>query len=138
MTTNVALITDSLRLLGVISELETPSANQGTHALGRLNRMIESWTEIGIDLGWYKQSSTTGTAPIPEWAEKGVISKLAQDLFATYPSSSLAPWVLNDQENGYSIILRKSMLKQLKPADMRQMPMGEGRFHTGISILNDE
>lgn len=137
MTTNVALITDSLRLLGVIAEGESPSAEQGAHALGRLNRMIEAWTEIDIDLGWFKQSAITATAPIPEWAEMGVISKLAQDLYAFYPSGDLSGWVLRDEENGFGTILRKAMLKRLKPADMRQMPMGEGRFRRGVSILTD-
>lgn len=138
MTTNVSLITDSLRLLGVIAEGETPDANQGSQGLARLNRMMEAWTEIDIDLGWFEQSSTTGTAPVPKWAERGIISKLAQDLQAFYPSSSLVPWVMDDQMNGFGIIQRKGLVEHLKTADMTHMPMGEGRFRRGVSILTDD
>jgi hypothetical protein len=137
MTTNISLIQDSLRLLGVISEIESPSAEQGSHALGRLNRLMEDIREVGVELGWFEQSSTTATAPIPKWAERGIISKLTQDLYATYPSGNLVNWVLDDNQNGYGTILRKALLAKNKQVDMRHMPAGEGRYRSGVSILTD-
>ena len=138
MATNVSLITDALRLLGVISEVETPSAEQGSHALTRLNRMIEAWREVDIDVGWFEQSSTAASVPVPKWAERGIVSMLAQDLHAFYPSSQLAPWVMDDQRNGFGTIRRKAMLENLRASDMRHMPMGEGRYRRGVSILTDD
>jgi len=137
MTTNVAIITDSLRLLGVISETEAPSAEQGEHALGRPSRMLESWSEDGVDLGWFEQTSTTDTITIPKWAERGVVSKLAQDLQATYPSAQLQPWVWDDQQNGYATVLRKTVVAKLSGADMSHMASGSGKFGDGWNIETD-
>jgi hypothetical protein len=138
MTTNIAIITDSLRLLGVIAETEAPSAEQGAHALARLNRMLERWTEDGIELGYFAQTLTTADCPIPLWAEEGVISKLAQALKATYPSSSLEPSVFDDSLNGFGTIRRRALLDKLQASDMSHMPMGTGRFGSGYDITTDE
>ncbi len=138
MTTNVLIITDALRLLGVLAETETPTAEQGEHALRVLNRMVESWTEDGVNLGWFEQSLTTATAPLPKWSEKGVVSKLAQDLQATYPSSSLQAWVMDDSLNGYGLILRKAIHESMVPQDMSSMPLGNGLFQQSSNILTDD
>lgn len=137
MATNNALITDALRLLGVIGETESPSGEQGAHALGRLNRMMEQWTENDISLGWFEQSVTTDDAPIPKWAELGVVSKLAQNLHATYPSASLAPWVHDDSQNGYGTIARRCMLDRMKPASLAHLPQGEGSGPRSARIETD-
>lgn len=137
MATNLAIITDALRLLGVIAENETPSAEQGQHALDRMNRMLESWGEEGVDLGWFEQSSTADTIPAPKWAERGVISKLAQDLQAVYPTNPLQPWVWDDQQNGYGVILKRTVLQQLQGADMSHMPVGSGNYGYGWNIETD-
>src|SRR3972149_3026504 len=113
MTTNIAVITDALRLLGVVSETETPGADQGAHALGRLNRMLAQWTEDDIELGYFAQSLTTADCPIPDWAERGVISKLAQDLRAVYPSSSLDASVHDNSQNGFLTIGSSQILCEL-------------------------
>lgn len=136
MATNIDLITAAYRLLGVIGENEAPSAEQGANALGPLNRMIEAWTEDDIELGWYEQTVTTDTAPLPKWAEKGVISMLAQELRMMYPSSSLDPAVMDDSKNGFGMILRKAVIDAMEPADMSHMPAGSGR--TGASDFDIE
>lgn len=127
MITNNTLIARSLRLCGVIGETETPSAEQAAECLGRLNMMLSLWAENDIDLGWFTQSDTTATAPIPEWSEMGVISKLAQVLVGVYPASTLQPWVWDDSQNGYGTIARKSVLEKLEPADMSRLGTGSGR-----------
>ena len=124
MTTNVTIIGDALRLIGVIAEGQSVSPEQGTNALRALNQMLERWTEDSIELGYFAQSSTTDTCPIPAWAEQGVTSKLAQRLMADYPASQPPAWVLNDRENGYGTLARKCIVEKLKPADMSHMPLG--------------
>jgi hypothetical protein len=124
MTTNAVLISDTLKLLGVIGISQTASSAQGSHALRVLNQMMETWDEDGIKLGWFEQTTTVDDAPIPKWAEKGVISKLAQALSATYPASSMQPWVYDDTQNGYDTILRIHV--QPEAADMSHMPLGYG------------
>lgn len=134
--TNISLITASLRLLGVIAETESPSPEQGTTALGFLNRMIEAWTENGTDLGWFEQTSTADDAPLPKWAEKGVIAKLAQELRAVYPSSTLDASIMDDNTNGYEVIARRTLLDQLEPSDMSHMPQGSGSYGRTRDITN--
>jgi hypothetical protein len=126
VSTNVELITDALRLLGVVGENQPVTAEQGETGLRKLNQMLELWTEIDIDLGWFEQSDTTADAPLPKWAEMGVTSKLAQALKPVYPSSSLDAWVTDDSMNGYGIIARKSMVEQMEASSMDHLPMGEG------------
>ena len=137
MTTNVTIIGDALRLLGVIAESQTVSANQGEHGLRVLNQMLESWTEEGIELGWFEQSATTDDAPLPKWAEMGVTAKLAQALQPTYPAGSLAPHVFDDTKNGYGVILRNAVKEQLQPVDQSHMPMGEAHYGFGWNIETD-
>lgn len=122
--TNAQVIEDALRLIGVVAEGQTVSAEQAAPALRYLNQMLERWTEDGIELGYFAQSVTTDACPIPAWAEQGVTSKLAQRLMADYPSSQPHPWVLNDSENGYGTLARKCMVESLTPANMDHMPLG--------------
>lgn len=136
MTTNITFITDALKLLGVIAETQTASPEQGDVGLRRMNQMLEQWDEDGIKLGWFEQSSTVAEAPLPKWAEKGVTSKLAQDLQPLYPASSLAPWVMDDRLNGYGTIIRKLITESLHGADMSHLPSGSGRRNNN-SILTD-
>jgi hypothetical protein len=126
VTTNVQIIGDALKLLGVIGESEDPNAAQGAIGLRRLNQMLELWTEDGIDLGWYEQTLPTADAPLPKWAELGVTSKLAQVLQPLYPSSSLVASVLDDSQNGYGVILRKVTVENAALADTSNMPLGSG------------
>lgn len=126
MTTNVTIIGDALRLLGVVAEGQSVSAEQGTNALRALNQLMEAWTESDVEIGYFAQSDTTATCPIPAWAEQGVTSRLAQRLQADYPSSQLAPWVHDNSQNGVGLILRKCLVEKLTPADVSHLPRGSG------------
>lgn len=126
MTTNVVIIGDALREIGVIAETETPSPEQGAHGLRRLNQMLEAWTEDGIDLGYFPQTSTTATIQIPAWAEAGVIAKLSIRLAPHY-GATVSQELVDDADAGYGMILRKSQSEQLTPMDMSHMPRGSGR-----------
>jgi hypothetical protein len=134
VTTNSTVINDALRLLGVIGEAETANGEQGVKALRALNQMLVRWDEDGIKLGYFEQSSTTDTCPIPAWAEQGVTSKLAQRLMADYPASVPPGWVLSDGENGFGTLLRKSVHESLKSSDMSHLPAGAaGRINSDIT-----
>lgn len=57
----IDFITDPLRQLGIISEIATPSAEQGADALTKLNDMMASLLEDGIDLGYNPKATTAET-----------------------------------------------------------------------------
>jgi len=126
--TNAELIRLSLRALGVISEVENASAEQGSHALTVLNQMLESWTENDIELGYFEQTSTSDDCPIPKWAEQGVWSALAVFLAPTY-GANVSTELQFIAERSYGMISRKSILEKMQPNNMDHLPRGSG--HTG-------
>ena len=133
--TVIDLIKDALMDIGVIGESETPSAEQGVHALRKLNQMMEAWEESGVKLGWYEQADTSDTAPLPPYAESGVTSKLAIALAPSYGgAASVTPALIEQANDGYALITRKAAVKNLQPSDSSNMPASEGRI-TGSNIL---
>lgn len=126
MTTNITIIEDALRDINVISEIDTASAEQGSFCLRRLNQMMELWKEQDIDIGWFAQSSTADTIPIPDWAELGVTSSLAIACAPTY-SASISIELAAIADVAVSVILRKSLSEKQENADMSHLPVGAGR-----------
>lgn len=122
--TNVQLISDALRELNVISEIDTPSAEQGSHALRKLNQMLATWEVDGVSLGYYEQTSTAATCPIPDWSEQGVTAKLAIQLAPTY-GATISQELLDKAETGWATILRIAMNAKLKPMDASHLGSGD-------------
>jgi hypothetical protein len=132
--TNAEVIEAALRDCGVVAETQSASPEQGRIGLDRLNRMLMDWAVSGVDFGFFPQSSASDTCPIPTWAEKGVISKLAQALQLVYPSTGGSPLLYDDNENGYATILRQSALDKLQPLDMRHLG---GRAGSTYNVFTD-
>lgn len=136
MSTNITLISDALLDLGVINESETPSAEQGAHALRQLNQMLEAWEEEGIRLGWSEQTDTSEDAPLPPYALKGVTAALALELASSYGgAASVSPALTKKYEDGMALIHRKAALKNLKP-QRNTRAVGEGQRIVS-DIIND-
>lgn len=137
MSTNLQLITDALRGLNVIDETETPSAEQGSFCLRQMNQMLAAWKDAdGIDLGYFSQTSTAATCPIPEWAETGVWGKLALRV-ASHFGAQVPIGTATAADEGYSTILRVVTNQKLEGADMSHLPMGTGRYGAGYDISTD-
>lgn len=134
-STNLQIITDALRSLNVIDETETPSSEQGTSCLRHLNQMLAEWKDAdGIDLGYFEQSSTTATCPVPAWAETGVWGKLAVRV-AGHFGAQVTQSAAMAADEGYSTILRVLMNQQLQGADMSHLPAGSARRRIDITEL---
>ena len=125
MATNIEVISDALRDLNVIAEVQTASAEQGAHGLRKLNEMLEAWTEQDIELGYFKQSSTTDDCPIPEWALKGVKAALAIDIAPVY-GATVSAELAKKFDDGFGLIQRKCMVERMRGADMDHLPRGSG------------
>lgn len=132
--TNANVLYDALKAIGVIHEGGTLSAEQGLDGLRRMNQVMETWTEDHIELGYFAQSDTTATCPIPAWAEMGVTSKVAQRLMADYPSATPQPWLFDDAQNGIGTIVRKVIVENAPVAKMDHMPSGTGHHGAGFDI----
>jgi hypothetical protein len=131
--TNIDLIADALRELTVISEIQTPSAEQGAHALRKLNQMMAELEESGIRLEYFEQTLTSDTCPIPAYAEHGLTCLLAARLASNYGatvSTELAASIISGMET----ITRTAVTAALPTGKMLNRPCGEGDVYLG-SIL---
>lgn len=133
MSTNLQIITDALRLINVIDETETPSAEQGTACLRALNQMMEQWEEDQVRLQYFEQSSTAGTFPCPAYSEPGVIAALALRVAPLY-GAQVPPGVITMYDIGYSTILRKAIQRGAREAQMTHLPVPHGH---SSDIIND-
>lgn len=130
MSTNLQLINRALREINVIAENEEASSEQGSQCLVKLNNMLEMWKEVDIDFGWYTQSSTTGTAPVPDYAELAVVSSLAV-LCAPQYGATVSMELAAVADRTYRMLLSKATREALENADMSHMPVGSGKYRSG-------
>lgn len=136
MATNLELITDALREINVINEVQTPTGEQGEQSLRKLNRMMEMWKDDDIDVGWFAQSDTTDTAPVPDWAEMAVVLALSVRLAPQY-GATLSSETVAALNSALNIVRRKSIKEKMDNADMSHMPIGQGHFDSRYDIQND-
>ncbi len=134
--TNLQLIDAALRDINVISEVDNADAEQGQHAIRKLNQMMETWKEEDKDLGYFSQPDTTGNCPIPDWAELGVQTALSIVLAPKY-GASVSPELAAVASATMNVILRKSISEKLDNQDMSHMPRGQGHFSSGYDITTD-
>lgn len=132
--TNGQVIKDALRDINVISEAEINSlpAEMGKESLRRLNQVMESWKENDVDVGYFAQTDTTATCPIPEWAELAVTGALMISLASKY-GATVSQEALAVADSAISMVQRKVLVEKIEGADMSFMPSGHGRFRYDIT-----
>ena len=124
MATNSDYITRALKKIGVLSESETPSAEQGSDALVVMNDMFAVWESEGIDVGWKPSSSTTDTIDFHPAVREAVVTNLAARLCADYarePGAVLAILAVR----AYEKLLREAINSKVRGVPMWHVPMGE-------------
>jgi hypothetical protein len=122
MATNLSIIKAAMQMLGILNELETPSAEQGELGLTVLNDMLEDWDGRGIDIGQWPQTDYAAEFPGPTSVEGVCKANLAIWLTAYYPGSTVPPAVIALASSGYNRLLRDAIIEQCEPADMSHMP----------------
>ena len=121
MATNLAIIKASLQMLGVLNEVETPSAEQGQLGLTVLNDLLEDWSGQEIDIGQWPQTDLAAEFPGAPNTEGAVKANLAIWL-APYYAVGVSPPVVAMASSGFNRLLRDAMVAQLEAADMSHMP----------------
>lgn len=136
MSTNLQIITDALRGLGVVGETDTPSAEQGSTALRALNQTMEQMEVVdGIRLGWFNQTSTADTIPVPSWTETAVAYVLGLRLAPIY-GATLSPEFATVGASAYEGLLRTAINAKLQGLDMSHLGLGEGIRAAGFDITH--
>lgn len=120
------LLQDSLGLLGVLREGETPSAEQGAQGLTLFNNLVASWRESGIDLPIEPQSLTTSALTINEGDKLTLTNLLAVHLQPYYPGRALSPVVVSVATSGYDRWLRNAVTSDIQPRKMNTISKGTG------------
>jgi len=128
--TNADLIADALRELNVISEIQTPSAEQYAHALRKLNQTMAKWLEDGIEFGFYPQTQASDPCPIPDYAELGVTLNLAIAVASNY-GATVSVELGATASGAYDTILRTAMHARLPVGRMVNRPCAEGDDYPG-------
>ena len=121
MATNSEVIEKSLRLIGVLQEGETPSAEQGADALETMNDLFMEWDADGIDIGYFPQTDLTADSPIYSDTMQAAKYNFAMALAGEYriePPST----VIIIASKGYNRLLRDSINGQMKEAEMDHLP----------------
>lgn len=135
--TNAQLIGDALREINVISEVGAISAEQGSYALRKLNQMMEVWRENGIDVGYFAQTSTTDTCPIPDWVEGAVTLSLGLVCAPKY-GASISAEMAAAGDQAMTMVQRKAINEGLQNTSMTHLPIGTGHIGDGYYNINTD
>jgi hypothetical protein len=125
VASNLDVITDAYRMGNVIPMTQAPGSELGQAALRHLNDMLATWASDGIDLGWFPQTELADDAPVDD----GVIAALKANLALILVGiAGLEPptWVVRQATKTYDSLLRVAVVDRLEPADMSNMPLGDG------------
>lgn len=128
-TTNIVLVTDALRLLGVVAATDNASAEDAALALRVCNEMLDDWSSRNIDVGWFPQTTLADDAPVNDDAINAVKYSLAL-LLAPYFGLEPAPSIIASATRHYTRLLRISIIEQMTETTMTHIPRGErGGFY---------
>lgn len=121
--TVVDFITDPLRQLSIISEIETPSAEQGADALTKLNDMMADLAEDGIDFGWNPKATTAEDIVVPDGQKAGLKAMLGVRVAEGY-GLPVPPLMGAMAEGWYKRALRRAVQALMRKA-VSDTPAGE-------------
>jgi hypothetical protein len=111
--TVIDFVTDVLRQLVIISEIETPSAEQGADAVTKFNDMMASLEGDDIKLGWNPKATTADTLVLPAEHMMGLKAMLGVRLAEGYGQP--VPPVMQALANaGYERMLRQSLHQNMR------------------------
>jgi hypothetical protein len=127
--TNLEIVQDAYRIIGVIGETETPSAELGVAGLCAVNDMLADWAADGVDLGWYPQTDLANDAPLQAADVRGVKLCLAGEL-ASRNGVELSPITAALIDSAYGKLVKRS--QPFAPeANLGELPPASGPFNRG-------
>ena len=125
MATNQNLIDRALGKIGVVEAGDSANATDSATALDILNSMLNEWAQRDLDLNWFTQDTLGDTAPLPKWAEKGVIANLAMEAAVDFRVPVTGELAL-EALAGKRVIGNTLINLGLENTDMSHLPQGQG------------
>lgn len=126
MSTNADFFRDALRLIGVLGENDSVSAEQGADMLVYFNDLLEELRNDGIELGVEPQSSTTATLSVPEGYKRKVKYLLAIQAAPNF-NAPIPQSVAMGADDAYKDMLRDAMYKDMETRDFDHLPYQSGQ-----------
>ena len=117
MSTYSEIMTDSLRLIGVLMETESLSAEQAADGIVVFNDMMALWESVGIDVGHAPTDTPTDTITYPAKARMAIKSNLAIALCPHFDRTP-SPVLIAMAQSSYNAILRDAIHKNMKPSSL--------------------
>lgn len=127
------IVTRALRLLGVLYETETASAEQGADALSQLNDMVAYWETDGVRIGYFSGDSTTETLNLDTRYRVPLEYNLALWLAPQFEREP-SPIVVAIATDSYGKLLREAVQAN-REEGIPQRPQGEGSGYY-VDIFN--
>ena len=119
------IVTDALRNIGVISEIDSASAEQGSDGVRKLNELMASLAEDGIDLGWAPIDDTGDTVVFPAGEVRSIKALLAVNMAPIYGADVPAA-VASIAGSGYSRMLRNALILSQNAVSLCTVSKGTG------------
>lgn len=120
------LVTGSLRDATVVGQTKTPSAEQGADAVIRLNQLMASLEEDGINLGYNPKSTTADTLALPDGEVVTIRALLTVSLCDTY-GLPVPPVSGATAKAGYDRLLRKAIYSSMNETRTDNAPRGNAQ-----------
>lgn len=126
MTTNANMIGDALGMLGVLTETESLSAEQGEHGLRVLNDLLTTWEAEGLGISYIPQTNVAAAFPLDASLELAVKSNLAVQL-APYYQREAPPTVQRLADMHYRRLLSDAQSVDMPECSLANRPAGSGQ-----------
>jgi hypothetical protein len=128
----VELIGDALQLTGILSEIDSVSAEQGATGTTILNDLMASLEEDGIDLGYAPIPDSNGEVLLPP-GQIGAVKYLLALLLAAHYGVQVQPLIAAIAANGHERLLRQSVISKMRTIKTG-LPRGDAQV-CGVDIV---
>lgn len=129
MASNLEVITDALRIINVINNIQAPKAEQSSQGLTALNDMLADWQEDGIELGYYPQTSLAAAIPVQDQYLRGIKYNLAEELSIHY-GTELLPTAKKIAANSYARLAKDTL--EVVESSMDHLPSGYNYYDINV------
>lgn len=126
--TNQELINYAFLKCNVISESESPSAEQGVTGLNVLNDMMANTAADGVHLGWYPQTNMAAVSPL-QAQDVGPIKYLLCAALAAHYGIELSQLLMAEIGQANTRLVKRAL--KYSEADMSELPRAQGIFNGG-------
>lgn len=130
MATNQKIIDQALSKITVVEGGDEANATDSATALDLFNQMMHEGAFKSMDFNWFTQDTLGDTAPIPKWAEGGIIAMLAVRCAPEF-NARISQELYDEAKDGKQLITNTLITQKLDNADMSHLPYG-GRARYNI------